>query len=426
MIGRDEEISKFKKLLQSPALFPSFLLVGPPKSGKSLIMNQVISSLTNIKSAHVSCLGASIRLADIFEQILDQLGIGGEPCLTFPDFVCKLNKLNMLVCNRRNSIKLNINTASKVVIVLTNADRLRSLDPFLLPGIMKLNELVDEINISVVLVSKLPWSKWRLTQYMASSPPVQVFVKPYSRSQLRQILASNFEDINEPQILKDNFIEMILSVFQQICKSLLQFKRAAELLWPEYVKATHPPPGVPRVEPDNARALLRSVEPHMKRVLLNIHYQESSNMMGEESKSIRLNVELPFFSKFLLLASFLASYNPISTDKRFFVRGRIGRVVKKSKRKVQTHKKSSQLLGPKTFDLNRMLAIFYVIVDEKVTSTAEIQSQVASLVTLQMLTQSGEDLDQPKYKCNVSLDFIRQVAKNVRFELCKYLYDVEN
>jgi origin recognition complex subunit 5 len=78
------------------------------------------------------------------------------------------------------------------------------------------------------------------------------------------------------------------------------------------------------------------------------------------------------------------------------------------------------------FDLNRMLAIFHVIVDQKVTSTAEIQSQIASLVTLQMLTQNGEDLDLPKYKCNVSLDFIRQVSKNVRFELHKYLYDVEN
>ena len=257
MIGRDEEISKIENLLKSPALFPSILLVGPPKSGKSLMMNQVISSLKNVKSAQVSCLGASIRLADVFEQILDQLGIGGEPCLTFSEFVGKLNKLNMLVCNRRNSIQLKIDIASKVVIVLTNADRLRSLDPFLLPGLMKLNELVDEVNISVVLVSKLPWSKWRLTHYMAASPPVQIFVKPYSKNQLRQILAKNFEESDEPQILKDNFIEMILSVFQQICKSLLQFKRAAELLWPEYVKATHPPPGVPKVEPDNARALLR-------------------------------------------------------------------------------------------------------------------------------------------------------------------------
>ena len=102
-----------------------------------------------------------------------------------------------------------------------------------------------------------------------------------------------------------------------------------------------------------------------------------------------------------------------------------GRVVKKSKStKQQSHLRSSQLLGPKMFDLNRMLAIFHVIVgDQKVNSTAEIQSQVASLVKLQMLTQSGEDLDLPKYKCNVTLDFIRQVAKNVRFELHKYLYD---
>jgi len=72
-----------------------------------------------------------------------------------------------------------------------------------------------------------------------------------------------------------------------------------------------------------------------------------------------------------------------------------------------------------------MLAIFHVIVDQKVSASFEIQSQVASLVTLQMLSQSGEDLDLPKYKCNVGLDFIRQVAKNVGFELHRYLYDVD-
>ena len=148
--------------------------------------------------------------------------------------------------------------------------------------------------------------------------------------------------------------------------------------------------------------------------------------MTEDSKSKRLSVELPFLSKFLLLASYLASYNPASTDKRFFMRSKSGRVVKKSSKiRQQAHQRSSQLLGPKVFDLNRMLAIFHVIVDQKVPDTFEIQSQVASLVTLQMLSQSGDDLDLPKYKCNVGLDFIRQVAKNVRFELHRYLYDVD-
>ena len=169
----------------------------------------------------------------------------------------------------------------------------------------------------------------------------------------------------------------------------------------------------------------RCVESEVKKVMANIHYQEASSMMSADSKSKRLSVELPFLSKFLLLAAYLASYNPASTDKRFFMRSKSGRVIKKSSKAKQAHQRSSQLLGPRVFDLNRMLAIFHVIVDQKVTSTFEIQSQVASLVTLQMLSQSGEDLDLPKYKCNVSLDFIRQVAKNVRFELHRYLYDVD-
>ena len=50
--------------------------------------------------------------------------------------------------------------------------------------------------------------------------------------------------------------------------------------------------------------------------------------------------------------------------------------------------------------------------------------QVTSLVRLQLLTSVGvELLDQPKYKCNVSLDFIRTVAKTVQFDIYKYLYD---
>jgi origin recognition complex subunit 5 len=48
------------------------------------------------------------------------------------------------------------------------------------------------------------------------------------------------------------------------------------------------------------------------------------------SKSKRLNVELPFFSKFLLLAAFLASYNPAKTDKRFFMTQRAERVKEES------------------------------------------------------------------------------------------------
>ena len=372
------------------------------------MMQEIMTSMKGVQFAMVSCLGASIRLADVFEEILKQFGID-EPCTSFADFTNKLNR---------------IGDSKKIIITLKNAERLRSLDAQLLPGFMKLGQLIHNKQVTVILISKFPWSKWKLSQQLAAVPPVQVFVAPYNKDQLGHLLHELFlSNFKEPKVLKENFVDLVLSVFQPICKTWPQFKRAAELLWPDYIRPTKE---TPKIEPDNARSLYRVVEPHMRKVLANIHYQESVSMMGEESKSKRLNVELPFFSKFLLLAAYLASYNPVSTDKRYFMRGKTGRVVKKSKRQHLAHQKSSQLLGPKMFDLNRMLAIFHVIVDQKVTSTAEIQSQVASLVTLQMLTQNGEDLDQPKYKCNVSLDFIRQVAKNVRFELHKYLYDVDS
>jgi len=385
-------------------------MVGPPKSGKTSLIQEVVKCLpaSETKYAQVSCLSATIRTADIFENVLKQME-GEEAvensCTSFADFVNRMIKIS----------------SKRMVVVLKNADRLRSLDANLLPGLMKLNELIPSSDISVVLISKFPWCRWRLSNYLAATPPIHVFLRPYSRSQLGSILQESLKQNDEPQVLKDNFVELILGVFQPVCKSLPQFRRAADLCWPEYILPTKDK----NVEPDNSKRLYRFVEPHLRKVLANIHYQEASSMMGEESKSKRLNVELPFFSKYLLLAAYLSSYNPQSTDKRFFMQRKSGRVVKKSKStKQQSHLRSSQLLGPKMFDLNRMLAIFHVIVgDQKVNSTAEIQSQVASLVKLQMLTQSGEDLDLPKYKCNVTLDFIRQVAKNVRFELHKYMYD---
>ena len=52
--------------------------------------------------------------------------------------------------------------------------------------------------------------------------------------------------------------------------------------------------------------------------------------------------------------------------------------------------------------------------EEQVNPTANIYSQVTSLVRLQLLIVVGlEMIDQPKYKCNVSIDFVIAVTKTV-------------
>ena len=80
----------------------------------------------------------------------------------------------------------------------------------------------------------------------------------------------------------------------------------------------------------------------------------------------RITIELPFYSKFLLIAAFLASYNPAKSDKRFFVKHH-GKQ-RKTASSVRTKEKlNSQLTGPKPFPLERLLAIFYNIVEEQVS-----------------------------------------------------------
>ena len=83
----------------------------------------------------------------------------------------------------------------------------------------------------------------------------------------------------------------------------------------------------------------------------NLKESSSSNSEVElvSTGSNRLSVELPFVSKYLLIAAYLASYNPVSSDKRFFMKA--GGKIKKLKNtvaaaaRIAQHKRTSQLLG---------------------------------------------------------------------------------
>jgi origin recognition complex subunit 5 len=218
-----------------------------------------------------------------------------------------------------------------------------------------------------------------------------------------------------------------------------------------------------KVEADNVRVLHRNIAPVLQKACNDFHLRESSSQQSIESlknadeevregmqkttryplailgtpllsvnaftivrtfSNQRTYVELPFNTKFLLIAAYLASYNPVKSDKRFFMKHH----GKQRKTKASIHAKeartTSQLTGPQTFPLDRLMAIFYSINDQ-VAPSASIQSQLTSLVTLQFLIQvsSEEALDEPKYRCNVGLDFIEQIAKTVEFEIRRYLFD---
>ncbi len=61
-----------------------------------------------------------------------------------------------------------------------------------------------------------------------------------------------------------------------------------------------------------SRYLWRCIQPYFKTVMNRIYLTEIS---CEENDLV---LQLPFYTKYLLLASYLASNNPSKTDRRFF------------------------------------------------------------------------------------------------------------
>ena len=191
--------------------------------------------------------------------------------------------------------------------------------------------------------------------------------------------------------------------------------------------------------PTNVAALYRLVNPHLRRQLSRLYLREASTADWQDaaagqapastSVSAHFQLELPYHSRWLLLAAYLASYNPSRTDARFFARRqnkrRRGKKAKRIRAGGPGDASRQHLKGPKTFPLDRLLAIFYSINDAHVDATAEIHGAVRSLVSLRLLTQvsGAAALDGVRYKCALTLDEVTRLAKTVKFELHRHLYD---
>lgn len=140
-------------------------------------------------------------------------------------------------------------------------------------------------------------------------------------------------------------------------------------------------------------------------------------------------LELPFYAKYLLIASFLASHNETKLDRRLFMKhhGKQRKRLQTLKAKAVVSEKLTTQMGPKSFNIDRLLAIFYAILDEKVGLTCNLMAQISSLVHLNLLNYvSGENniMDgSTRLQCAISLDLILHIGRSVGFNVRQYLSD---
>ncbi|KAI1888401.1 hypothetical protein AGOR_G00184770 [Albula goreensis] len=399
--------------------YPSIFIYGHRAAGKSYVTQTLLKELElpHIVVSCVECVSAGL----LFEQVLMAFfGSSSSASLprspSFSDFV----RLYRQLCTQLPANQTRY-------IVLDKAELLRDMDANFLPGFLRLQELVDD-NVTVIFLSEIVWDKFRPNT--GCFEPLLLHFPNYSKVELQEILAQDCHPSYSPE-LYSSYINILLGVFYSVCRDLRELRHLAAL---NFVKFCEPLENGEAKEKDTHK-LWRNIEPHLKRAMQTVYLREVSSVQWEQQQteeretadmrvlSAHDHVELPYYSKFLLIAAYLASYNPARTDRRFFLKHH-GKI-KKTNFLKKHEKTSNHLLGPKPFPLDRLLAIFYSVVDSRVAPTASVFSQISSLVTLQLLSQVSHDdqLDAPKYKCTVSLDFIRAISRTVGFDIVRYLYD---
>ncbi|XP_059843169.1 origin recognition complex subunit 5 [Hypanus sabinus] len=426
LICRDSQIVTLLSLLGEPQhySYPSIFVYGHTATGKTYVIQTLLKTL---KFPHVivNCVECfSSRM--LFEQILNQLQgswLSENECTSY----LRCNTLNEFVLLYKQVVREQNLLNQTVYIVLDKAEQLREMDANLLPGFLRFQELA-ETNVTVLLISEIVWEKFRPNT--GCFEPLTLHFPDYNKDDLLKIL-SHDHPLEFSAEFYTCYINILLGVFYTVCRDLKELQHLAALNFPRFCE----PVIKGDVKEEDTRRLWRNIEPHLKKAMQTVYLREISSSQwerlqqeGEDSKHLKGlsahgHVELPYYSKFLLIAAYLSSYNPARTDKRFFMKHH-GKI-KKSSFLKKHEKTSNHLLGPKPFPLDRLLAIFYSIVDSRVTPSANIFSQITTLVALQLLTLVGHDdqLDGPKYKCTASLDFIRAIARTVNFDIVRYLYD---
>uniref|UniRef100_A0A1Y1LEG7 Origin recognition complex subunit 5 n=1 Tax=Photinus pyralis TaxID=7054 RepID=A0A1Y1LEG7_PHOPY len=415
-------------------LVDAVYVYGSSSTGKTSIIKSLLRGL-NLKFALVNlveCYTSKI----LFESILNQLSdhkidvIKAQPyarCDNMMDFVANLRKCGETV------------DLSRAVIVLDKAERLRDMDSNLLPAFLRLTELAD-LSISVVFVSEIVFDNYCYKNEIVT--PIKIHFSQYTKEEIIEILCLNFDTAREAiessygaelSITEEfyrNYLSVFLSVFHRACRDVSELKYMAKQSFVKYCQ----PVAKKDCELSDSLALWKHIAPVLKSSLgllymrISPTHQENSSTLSITAKDSQVqSLELPYYGKHLLIAAYLASYNPAKEDKRLYMKyhGKKARTKSDIRAKSKTAEQLFTQLGPKQFGFDRLIAIFYAILEEKVDLNSHLLVQISTLVELRLLAivSDNSELDNRKYRCCVGLEYIEAVARNVGINIKKYLVD---
>lgn len=455
---RENIINTLNELLNDPeeTFPPSIYAFGLSGTGKTAILTKFLKH-TKSKTVILDCIECySSKI--LYESILNKFHshhLRKEhnyapylKCETLKDFIGDLQQS-----------RTDKDHDSSYIICLDNAERVRDMDANILPAFMRLPELTG-LNICCILVSQLPFEKYYTK--MGLPEVITIYFPQYSKNEVQKILTDDFEKVrdrllkrlkNDPPIqlsvdiekaldtvsnlsseFYGNFLNVFLSVFYKACRDLPELKVVSTDCFDVYVE----PVVNGTIDKNDVSRLWRHITNPLKTALSQVYMRmdQSDELRNgatfeanQSVKKLAQSLELPYYGKYLLIAAFLASHNSAKEDKRLFVKhhGKQRKRMQTVNARAKVSDKMSTSLGPKSFSIDRLLAIFYAILDEKVGLTCNLLAQISTLVHLKLLSYvSGENNvveGSAKLQCTVGLEFILYIGKVVGFNVRQYLCD---
>ncbi|KAG9236149.1 origin recognition complex subunit 5 C-terminus-domain-containing protein [Amylocarpus encephaloides] len=342
----------------------------------------------------------------------------------------------------------------RLVLVFDAIDRQRDVPTTMLPALARMAETIP--NLSSVYIVTAPRPNFL---HRPGVPHIQF--PSYTKAELLQIVSS-LEPT--PRLLtgsedtKNVWTRFCPAVYDSLSKhsgrDILSFRHVCMSLWPRFIQpildGTHYPTPFSRLLVAN-----RSLFQNDGVLTPSIISPKTFNVKPQtQFKLPALASQLPFHTRLLLLASYLASFNPARTDITHFMKSALakrrkkggGTALTKSNAGTSKNRKiSRKLLGPQAFVLERMLAIFMCLRDdaggrkgnlkarraalEDVNGSADVHTAIATLASLRLLVRMGvsnsaDALDGgSRYKVAVGWEVVRVIGRSVGIEMEDYLAD---
>jgi origin recognition complex subunit 5 len=351
----------------------------------------------------------------------------------------------------------------KFVLVLDGIDNQREAPPTLLPALARFGESVClGCALADVLLTTLPiphelhrpgtphlhfstYNRNSLLTILGKNPP-KIFLQPPSEDQ--------FPDYTPDLAAEDDawlWGRFIATVYDALSKhtgrDLVSFRLAAMRLWRPFVEpivqGTFGTRDYSRLMV-NRRALFQVEDSVLDKIVsdssnsgANANVTNGTVVPTTPSTKRRIRTithDLPYYTTHLLIAAYLASYNPARTDVTYFMKHTDKRknrrrapsatagVTKSKHRKISRH-----LLTPSPFSLDRLLAIFRSLLVETVPQVADLYTQIATLTSMRLLVRTGgvgssDVLDSgAKWRVNFGWEYVRSLGRGVNLEVGEYL-----